>query len=305
MELESSSSGRSIEEEEQEEGFEFANVVRENGCDLDYGLCLSPLSPFRFALHTSPSPDRRRSPVFLSSPAKSPVRCKIEDNAKHEQGSPVKFQEEDDEEDKDQNSPVSVLDRPFEDDDYDGHEEDSYGVECNYAFVQRAKQHLLHKLHKFESLSDLDPIELEKRMIDEENKNYEESFLDQDEDYEEYEYESFSFEVQRRVDEFIEEIVTKFGFQEMKKPGMKRLISDLIVEEESVENALEVSDEQIIKRACKRLESWKEVESNTIDMMVEIDLSRVISGWKKPHEQIGETTKDIEVAIFRDRKSVV
>lgn len=162
-----------------------------------------------------------------------------------------------------------------------------------------AKQHLLHKLHKFESLSDLDPIELEKRMIDEENKNYEESFLDQDEDYEEYEYESFSFEVQRRVDEFIEEIVTKFGFQEMKKPGMKRLISDLIVEEESVENALEVSDEQIIKRACKRLESWKEVESNTIDMMVEIDLSRVISGWKKPHEQIGETTKDIEVAIFR------
>ncbi|KAJ8451221.1 hypothetical protein Cgig2_013993 [Carnegiea gigantea] len=120
LDLESSSSGRSFEEED--DGFEFANVVRENG-----GVCLSPLSPFRFALHRSPSPDGR-SP--FSSPAKSPVRRKTEDNMNYEQQNSVKLEEEEDEEDKEQNSPVSVLDAPFEDDYYDGHEdEDGYGLE--------------------------------------------------------------------------------------------------------------------------------------------------------------------------------
>lgn len=54
-----------------------------------------------------------------------------------------KLQVEEEEEDKEQCSPVSVLDPPFEDDDV-GHEEDEDGfdMECSYAIVQSMLQKL-------------------------------------------------------------------------------------------------------------------------------------------------------------------
>ena len=73
VDLESSSSSRS---EESEEIDEFGDEVRENvGFDFcEKRFCSSPLSPFRFALQSSPSPGLR-TPVF-SSPATSPLRLK-------------------------------------------------------------------------------------------------------------------------------------------------------------------------------------------------------------------------------------
>lgn len=209
---------------------------------------------------------------------------------KYEHESLTKFQEEEDEEEKEQNSPVSVLDPPFEDD-YDGHEDDAYEVECNYAFVHRAQQVLLHKLHRFEKLAELDPIELEKRMIEAE----EEFELGQAKEFEEYDLESFTFDEQTQGLDFMQEVIRKSGFQDAKKPGIKRLISDLIIEEDSEENT---SEEQVIKRICKRLESWKDVESNTIEMMVEMDLRTDISEWNNSQKKIDEPAMDIEVAIF-------
>uniref|UniRef100_A0A803NAS1 DUF4378 domain-containing protein n=2 Tax=Chenopodium quinoa TaxID=63459 RepID=A0A803NAS1_CHEQI len=212
------------------------------------------------------------------------------DNVNYKHENLMKFQQEEDEEDKEQNSPVSVLDPPFEDD-YDGHEDDSYEIECSYAFVHRAQQELLHKLHRFEKLAELDPIELEKRMIEEE----EEFELEHTNELKEYDRETFIFDEQTQAHDFLQEVIRKTGFQDVKKPGIKRLISDLIIEENSEEEA---SDEQVIKRICNRLESWKEVESNTIDMMVEIDLKREISDWKKSRKEFDEAAVDIEVAIF-------
>uniref|UniRef100_A0A803MQK0 DUF4378 domain-containing protein n=1 Tax=Chenopodium quinoa TaxID=63459 RepID=A0A803MQK0_CHEQI len=172
-------------------------------------------------------------------------------NYKHE--NLTKFQQKEDEEDKEQNSPVSVLDPPFEDD-YDGHEDDSYEIECSYAFVRKHTN-----------------------------------------EFEEYNHETFTFDEETQAHDFLQDIIRKTGFQDAKKPGIKRLISDLIIEENSEEEA---SDEQVIKRICNRLESWKEVESNTIDMMVEIDLKREISDWKKSRKEFDEAAVDIEVAIF-------
>lgn len=43
---------------------------------------------------------------------------------------------------------------------------------------------------------------------------------------------------------------------------------DLMIEENSKQNS---SDEQVIKQICSRLDTWKEVESNTIQMVEEMD----------------------------------
>ncbi|KAM1151961.1 hypothetical protein EV1_034279 [Malus domestica] len=80
------------------------------------------------------------------------------------------------EEEKEQCSPISVLDPPFQDDyegrDGDGEDdddEDGCDLECSYANVQRTKHHLLQKLRRFEQLAGLNPIELNKRMLEEDD----------------------------------------------------------------------------------------------------------------------------------------
>ncbi|XP_028768438.1 uncharacterized protein LOC114726032, partial [Neltuma alba] len=74
--------------------------------------------------------------------------------------------------------PSLCLDQPFENDD-EGHEnineDDGFDLECSYAALQRAKQQLLYKLRSFEKLAELDPIELEKRMLEEEEEEADET----------------------------------------------------------------------------------------------------------------------------------
>lgn len=63
------------------------------------------------------------------------------------------------EEEKEQLSPVSVLDCPFEDD-----EEISSPFESKLARLEGTKKKLLHKLRRFECLAQLEPVDLEKRI---------------------------------------------------------------------------------------------------------------------------------------------
>nr|GMD48833.1 zinc-regulated protein 8-like [Ipomoea batatas]GME11832.1 zinc-regulated protein 8-like [Ipomoea batatas] len=130
-------------------------------------------SPFRFSLHRCPSPDLR-TPEF-SSPAASPGLHKTQkkENCEDEDLENAK-QKEDDK--KEQCSPVSVLDHSFEDDNFkaDEDDEDDLNPECSYSTLQKAQQELLYKLHRFEQLAELDPIELEKLMFDEEEEEEEE-----------------------------------------------------------------------------------------------------------------------------------
>ncbi|KAK3004778.1 hypothetical protein RJ639_019487 [Escallonia herrerae] len=273
---------------------------RENGgfdsCEKHF--CSSPLSPFRFSLQRSPSGGN--TPEFLS-PAASPSRRIKQEEQIHEAESLGKTQLE--EEEKEQCSPVSVLDPPFEDDDeereggdeVEDEEEDVYDLECSYAHMQRTKQQLLQKLRRFERLAELDPIELEKRMLEEQSDEDGDDHLVHDEECDCNDALLCSEEI---VDTFVREVLSRSSFQHLRKiPGnMKRLVSDLIAEERKSG----VDDNQVVaERVSKRLDSWKGVESNTIDMMVELDFRREIGRWKRyDQEQMGETAMEIELAIF-------
>ncbi|KAM3341333.1 hypothetical protein P3S68_028968 [Capsicum galapagoense] len=244
--------------------------------------CSRPLSPFTFALQKSPASTSCRTPEF-SSPAASPDKENYEVLANIEQ----------EEDEKEQCSPVSVLDPPFDD---DGHEceyeyedenedEDDSGIECNYALVQRAQQQLLYKLRRFEKLAELDPIELEKLMLEEEgNDDHEDDNVDDDD--------SVLSNRDRDFETFASEVTIPFG--------MKRLVSDLISEEKTETNSSNNREEEVVfGRVCKRLDSWQHVRSDTIDMMVESDLKIELDDWKKFQQQREETALEVELSIFR------
>ncbi|CBI30258.3 unnamed protein product, partial [Vitis vinifera] len=297
LDMETSSSSQS---EVSAEIIDFVSKERQNG---DFASCEKDFctSPFRFVLQRSPS-SGRHTPNF-SSPATSPGRHRSQDKENNYEGESLIEEEE---EEKEQFSPVSILDPPFEDDD-DGHEGDddgdddgSFDLECSYAIVQRAKQQLLHKLRRFEKLAELDPIELEKRMLeglDDDNNDAaqwdaeSEDCVDDDE--------SIASDREKKVDDFVREVLNKSGFHHFQgiPQDMKRLVSDLIAQEER-EQQCSRSREVVVERVCKRLESWTEVESNTIDMMVELDFRRELSGWSKNQEQVDEAAIEIELAIF-------
>ncbi|GMI84769.1 TON1 Recruiting Motif 28 [Hibiscus trionum] len=216
-----------------------------------------PQSPFHFVLQTTPSPSRHGR--------EEKENCELQ-SLKRLQG----------EEEEEQCSPVSVLDRQFEDDDrhVDDDDDDDDDLECTYAIVQRAKQQFLHKLGRFEKLAELDPMELEKRMLEQEQDD-----------------ESPSSQTEMNID----------GYNLKRVPEcMKRLVSDLIAEEETASQRDGCIDEQAAaERVRKRLDSWEDVESNTIDMMVEQDFRRdQIEGWKGNEEQIRETAIEVERAVF-------
>ncbi|KAK8621064.1 hypothetical protein V6N13_067507 [Hibiscus sabdariffa] len=222
-------------------------------------------NPFHFLFQTTPSPSRHER----------------EEKQNHELQSLKRLQVE---EEKEQCSPVSVLDRPFEDDDRhrddnDAEEADNgmkhFDLECTFAIVQRAKQQFLQKLCRFEKLAELDPMELEKRMLEQEQDN-----------------ESPSSQSEMNID----------VYNLKSHPDcMKRLVSDLIAEEEMASRHVGCIDKQAgaAERVRERLDAWEDVESNTIDMMVEQDFRRdKIEGWKGNKEQIREIVIEVERGIF-------
>lgn len=79
---------------------------------------------------------------------------------------------------------------------------------------------------------------------------------------------------------------------------MKRLVSDLIVEENR-ELFQSGTNDVVMGRICNRLDLWKEVEFDTIDMMIGLDFKREFDGWRKFDEHVEETAAEIELAIYR------
>ncbi|KAL8140559.1 hypothetical protein V2J09_006580 [Rumex salicifolius] len=246
----------------------------------------------------SPSPSPR-SPAF-SSLALSPTCPSFQENLNYEeklQENPaVKSLAEEDEEEKEQNSPVSILDTPFEDDDCQGEEDGEFyredsrsDLECSFAFIQRAKRRVLLKLQMFEKLADLYPTKLDDIMED-------------DEEGDEYDLLTTRHEVEMNIEDFLVDV---YWESELKRPWMKRLVSDIISEEhrsiKSTSSSGDLNYNQLIgKRVCKRLESWREVEANTIDMMIDIDFKGEGDKWKKQAEDddISWAATEIESSIF-------
>ncbi|XP_048426449.1 uncharacterized protein LOC125470825 [Pyrus x bretschneideri] len=112
----------------------------EDTADTDYACNCEKLiafceNPFRFVLQPTPPPSGSRTPEF-TSPVTSPSLHKQEEGLKKSQA------EVEEEEEKEQCSPVSVLDPPFQDDDEardrdgeDDDDEDGCDLECSYANV--------------------------------------------------------------------------------------------------------------------------------------------------------------------------
>ncbi|KAI3433996.1 DUF4378 domain-containing protein [Psidium guajava] len=245
-----------------------------------------------------------QTPDFASpAPAPSPTRRQYEQDEIDCEAERPKRSGAEVEEEKEQCSPVSVLDPLFNDDEDEEDEshcpedEGGFDYECSYAIMQRTKQQLLYKLQRFEKLAELDPIELEKRMIeleaeeddDDDNMEADDSATDQ----------AGSFDATSiRSDGFIGEVI-ELCFANMRKvPGsLTKLVADLVAEEEGRESKSN-GKEAVVKRLCMRMESWKEVDSSTIDMMVENDFRMELDAWKMNKAAIGEMVEEIELAIF-------
>ncbi|CAH2074282.1 unnamed protein product [Thlaspi arvense] len=249
-------------------------------------------SPFHFVLQTMSSPGGFRTPNF-SSPAASPRHdCQEmkKGSSEAEKLKKLEMEEEEEEEDKEQSSPVSVLDPPFQDDDEDIHMDDN-NITSSFRSVQKAKHLLLQKLCRFEQLAGLDPMELEKRMSDQETE-------------EEREDEEEEMENQYQC-EIITQRVLKTYFEDMNEvpEGIEEaLISDLVAEELQNGSGFLDDEAEVAKRVCERLRSWRDVESNTIDMMVEHDFrTESLGSWRSKNDaEVSELVLDIEFEIFED-----
>ncbi|KAG2334629.1 hypothetical protein Bca4012_015913 [Brassica carinata] len=260
-----------------------------NGSDLsdDTRFCESP---FRFVLQTTlPSPGGFRTPNFTSPAASPRHHCPEMKKESYEVEKLKKLEiEEEEEEDKEQSSPVSVLDPPFEDDDEDIHMDDK-NITSSFRSVQKAKNLLLQKLCRFEQLAGLDPLEFEKSMSDQETE----------EDMEEEEGMRNHYQC-----EMITQRVLKTYFEDMTEvpEGIEALISDLVTKELQNNSLLHDGEAQVTKRVCERLRSWRDVESNTIDMMVEHDFrTESLGSWRSKNDaEVSEAVVEIEFEIFEN-----
>ncbi|CAH8381906.1 unnamed protein product [Eruca vesicaria subsp. sativa] len=140
-------------------------------------------SPFHFVLHATLSTSGNQTPHF-SSTATSPAQCSSEDEDSDETESldkKVRGQEavDKEEEDKEQCSPVSVLDPLEEEEDHHQREPDHLNLlPCGFEVVQRKKKRLLKKLCRFEKLAEMGPLDLEGKISEEQEDDYEESVED-------------------------------------------------------------------------------------------------------------------------------
>lgn len=153
-----------------------------------------------------------------------------------------------------------------------------------------AKHLLLQKLCRFEQLAGLDPMELEKRMSDQESDE------EREEDQEEMDFFDHCDIITQRV--------LKTYFEEMTEvpQGIEALISDLVAEDLQNDSVLLDIDAVVSQRVCERLRSWRDVESNTIDMMVEHDFRKESLGlWRSKNDaDVAREVLDIEFEIFED-----
>ncbi|XP_071700447.1 uncharacterized protein [Rutidosis leptorrhynchoides] len=156
--------------------------------------------------------------------------------------------------DDEQCSPISVLDPSHKDD-----------FERSYSSIQRTKDQLLETLLRFERLVELDPIVLERHLLEQCYK-------------EEHD----------------------LGVE--KSPShVKRLALDITVEEKIKEE--QVGREIVVRRVCGRLNSWNMVKSKAIGTIVEFEFrSENGEEWKRCDGELNvrEIGMHIDVAIFEE-----
>lgn len=157
-----------------------------------------------------------------------------------------------------------------------------------------AKQQLMYRLRRFEKLAELDPVELERKLLegsdDEGHVEREDSEAD----------EPLSPLRQHNVETFVSQVFNQSSLKYQSRSmsaDMKRLVSDLIVEEKR-QMIQSGASEVVMGRICNRLDSWREVEFDTIDMMIGLDFKKESDVWTRFGEQVQDTAAEIELAIY-------
>lgn len=304
------SSSRSEELEDMEVEGERVDEFR----SCEKGFCTSP---FRFRGVEGCPESGFRTPDF-GSPAESPGRRKTEVEEVEKQLFPPTAGADDKslyeaEEENEQLSPVSVLDAPFteEEEEVDEEEEeeddDGDGDGCLHEFehslatVQRVKHRLLNKLRRFERLAALDPLELEKRIAQDEEDCEEEDGDDKDRssiEKNERQVKSLVALEHENTTEFIKKVLIPLDGPDVHRqtPSTgKSLVLDL-AKEETEEGTID--REVPVKRVCKKIEWWKNVEYNTIDMTVELDFTRERNEWLRNPKEVQEIVIKFEYVIL-------
>lgn len=141
-----------------------------------------------------------------------------------------------------------------------------------------AKQLLLYRLCRFEKLAELDPIELERKLLEGSDDNDQEEIEECEDD------EPFAIYREHSVDTLALEVISKSNHQKTRKisADMKSLVLDPTVDQKSKTNCL----------------NNNEVVFETVDMMIESAFKQESGRWTKFQEQEEETAAEIEVGIF-------
>ncbi|XXG64974.1 hypothetical protein AAC387_Pa05g2789 [Persea americana] len=305
----SCSSSRSEELEDMEVGEEREDEFR----SCEKGFCSSP---FRFLGVEGWEESGFRTPDF-GSPAESPGRQKTEVEEVEKQLFPRTAGADDKslyeaEEENEQLSPVSVLDAPFteeeeEVDEEEEEEDDGDGDGCLHEFehslatVQSVKHRLLNKLRRFERLAALDPLELEKRIAQDEEDCEEEDGDNKDRSSfkkNERQVKSVVALEHENTTEFIKKVLIPLDGHDLHRQlpaTVKSLVLDL-AKEETEEGTID--REVPVKTVCKKIEWWKNVEYNTIDMTVELDFTKERNEWLRNPKEVQEIVIKVEYVIL-------
>ncbi|KAL5976407.1 hypothetical protein ACLOJK_020738 [Asimina triloba] len=181
-------------------------------------------------------------------------------------------------EEKEQSSPVSVLEPPFQDDlevheseDYEAdEEEDEEGsFENNFAAIQI--QQLLNKIQRFERLAELDPLDLEELLGEEGNEE------EQEEKKEEGRYHNKGT---------VKEFQVLFDCKRMGK-----------LEHEIQQEGRKY--QCLWRIPCDVMtECWNDSKPNNSEDRVEVDIGRQEGEWRRNRKELEEIANDVEFAIF-------
>ncbi|KAF3795624.1 hypothetical protein EJ110_NYTH04236 [Nymphaea thermarum] len=193
-------------------------------------------------------------------------------------------------EEKEQFSPVSVLDFPFEDED----EGATTSFEESLADIERKRQQLLHKIGRYESLSKLDPVDLEREFALTEFE-----LLDEDvESFTGYHDGNAGDEVEN-AEEYIREIILDYLDETTKRNWLpfESLVIDVFREELS--SAGEVGADELVGIAVGRVKEWV-IQTGSVDQSREFCLKELerSQDWRKFVMDEEEVAAEMEVDIL-------
>lgn len=150
-------------------------------------------------------------------------------------------------------------------------------------------------------MAALDPLELEKRIAQDEEDREEEDGDKEDRSSivtNERQVKSVVALEHENTTEFIKKVLIPLDGPDVHRqiPSTgKSLVLDL-AKEETEEGTID--REVLVKRVCKKIEWWKNVEYNTIDMTVELDFTRERNEWLRNPKEVQEIVIKFEYVIL-------